>query len=202
MAGHSKWASIRHPKGARVGEAANQRRREPRDAADDALEPFRCEGYGPGGAAMLMDGRTDSRDRTMRQVRELLHRHGGHLGAQGSVSYLFNEVGLMIYRPGTSIERLVRGALTAGAEDVVPHADGSIEVLADPLEFDTVLALLQSSGFVPTTAEITQRASVCVLLGKSQAAAMIRLLEALDELNDIQNVYTNAEIPDEVLARI
>jgi len=167
-----------------------------------AMEGVRYEGYGPGGAAVMLDCLTDSRNRTGAEVREAFSAHGGHLGAAGSVGYLFNEVGLMIYPPGTSEERLIQVALEAGAEDVVPNADGTLEVLADPIEFETVRALLERSGFVPDTAEVTQRAATSAVLAGDAALSMAQLLGALEDLRDVQNVYTNAEIPDEVLALV
>lgn len=171
-------------------------------AAGKAVERVCLEGYGPGGAAVMMECMTDNRERTVAQIRQVLLRYGGNLGAHGSVSYLFNQVGLMIYPPGTNEERLIQKALEAGAEDVVPNSDGSIEVLADPLEFETVRALLQEGGFVPAVGEVTERAATSVPLTGEAAEAMLHLLESLEDLDDILNVYTNAEIPDEVLARV
>jgi transcriptional/translational regulatory protein YebC/TACO1 len=166
----------------------------------EGYESIRYEGYGPGGTAVLVDCLTDSRERSAAQVRRALREHGGALGAKGSVSYLFNPVGLMIYPPGTHEERLTRVALEAGAEEVVTNGDRSIEVLIDPIEFDTVQALLTSKGFIPATALVTERASTSVLLTGEAAVSMLRLLESLVDLDDTQSVYTNAEIPDEVLA--
>ncbi|HZO23874.1 MAG TPA: YebC/PmpR family DNA-binding transcriptional regulator [Steroidobacteraceae bacterium] len=170
--------------------------------AQGAAIRFRCEGYGPGGAAVLMECLTDNRERTVARVRQILQRYGGHIGARGSVDYLFNHVGLLVYPPGTSEERLIQSALEAGAEDVVVSSDGSIEVLADPLEFETVRALLVESGSAPAFAELTERAATPVPLSGDAAVGMLLLLEALVDLDDVQNVYTNAEISDEVLARI
>jgi transcriptional/translational regulatory protein YebC/TACO1 len=142
------------------------------------------------------------RERAIARVRQVLQRYGGHLGASGSVDYLFNRVGLMMYPPGTDEERLIQSALEAGAEDVVVNSDGTIEVLADPLEFETVRALLLEKGLSPYSAEVTERASTSVRLTGEAAVSMLLLLEALEDLEDIQNVYTNAEISDEVLAGI
>jgi len=194
MAGHSKWLSIQHRTGLRHGKLG-------RASAGEGLESIRYEGYGPGDTAVLVDCLTDSRDRSAAQVRRALREHGGALGAKGSVSYLFNPVGLMFYPPGTPGEGLTRAALEAGAEEVVPKRDGSIEVLTDPIEFDTVQALLTSKGFVPATALVTERAATPVLLTGEAAVSMMHLLESLVDLDDTQSVYTNAEIPDEVLAR-
>ncbi|HET9390012.1 MAG TPA: YebC/PmpR family DNA-binding transcriptional regulator [Steroidobacteraceae bacterium] len=202
MAGHSKWVSIRYRRG--TSGKSRDRGRAPRDSARTGGPPsrFRCEGYGPGGAAVMMDCLTDSRERTVAQVRQLLQRYGGSLGANGAVSYLFNQVGLMLFPPGTDEDRLTQSALEAGAEDVVVSSDGTIEVLADPFEFETVRALLLEKGFVPNSAEVTERAATSVRLAGDGAVAMLLLLEALEDLEDILNVYTNAEISDEVLARV
>jgi transcriptional/translational regulatory protein YebC/TACO1 len=129
-------------------------------------------------------------------------QHGGRLGAEGSVDYLFNTVGLMTYPPGTDEERLMKAALDAGAEDVVPNADGSVEVLSDPLEFEAVYAVLTERGFAPATAEITQRAAATVKLSGEDAVRMVQLLEALEGLDEVRDVYSNVEISDEVLASL
>jgi transcriptional/translational regulatory protein YebC/TACO1 len=118
------------------------------------------------------------------------------------VSYLFNTVGLMTYPPGTDEEALMRVALEAGAEDVVPNADRSVEVLADPFEFDTVCAVLTHSGFAPATAEVTQRAATSLELSGESAEQMVQLLTALEGLDEVRDVYSNVEISDEVLARL
>ena len=167
-----------------------------------SAQTVRYEGYGPGGAALLIECLTDDRNRTQTVLRQAFTEHGGHLGAEGSVSYLFNHVGLMIYPPGTDEERLMRAALEAGAEDVVPHANQSIEVLADPMEFETVRAILKDCGFVPAAAEVTERAFLTTALSGEPAQRMVHLLETLEELDDVRNVYSNVEISDEVLARI
>jgi len=170
--------------------------------AANAWASVRYEGYGPGGAAVLIECVTDDRNRTRADLRRAFREHGGHLGAEGSVSYLFNHVGLMIYPPGTDEERLMRAALEAGAEDVVPNSDHSIDVLADPMEFETVRALLTDRGFVPAAAEVTERASLTTALSGEPARRMVHLLETLQHLDEVRNVYSNVEISDEVLARI
>jgi YebC/PmpR family DNA-binding regulatory protein len=166
------------------------------------LHAVRYEGYGPGGVAVIVDCVTDNHGRTVSNVREAFASCGGSLGAVGSVSYLFNPVGLMTYPPGTNEDRLMEVALQAGAEDVLAHTDGSMEVLTDPLDYETVRARLMADGFTPSTAEITQRASTCTSLQGEAAESMVQLLDTLDDLDDVQNVYSNAEIPDEVLARV
>jgi transcriptional/translational regulatory protein YebC/TACO1 len=195
MAGHSKWSNIR-----RRLQRAGERDTLPEPAL--GTQPVRYEGYGPGGAAILVDCLTDDRARTAGAVRSVFSRYGGHLGAEGSVSYLFNTVGLMTFPAGTDERRLMQVALEAGAEDVVTNADGSIEVLADPIEFETVRALLIERGFAPASAEVTQRASLSTVLTGTQAEHMIRLLESLESLAEVRHVYSNVEISDEVLARI
>ena len=198
MASHTKWASIQRRRAAR----ARGREKGPVHAVGGTFQPERYEGYGPGGAAVVVDSVTDDRHRTGSAVRETFCRYGGHMGAQGSVSYLFHTVGLMTFPPGTDESKLIQVALEAGAEDVVPNADTSIEVLADPVEFETVCAILTAEGFEPATAEVTERASIATPLSGEPAELMVRLLEALEDLDDVRNVYSNVEISDEVLARI
>ena len=193
MTSHIKWANIQ------LGRAG---RRADGTAHANGRAPVRFEGYGPGGAAVLIECVTDDRNRTRADLRQAFSDHGGHLGAEGSVSYLFNHVGLMTYPPGTDEERLIRAALEAGAEDVVANSDHSIEVLADPMEFETVRAILTDRGFVPAAAKVTERASLTTPLSGEPAERMVHLLESLQERDDVRNVYSNVEISDEVLARI
>ena len=201
VASHTRWANIQHITG-RAAEAARARARVRAQSDPESVRPVRYEGYGPGGAAVLIECITDDHNRTRADLRRAFSDHGGHLGAEGSVSYLFNHVGLMVYPPGTDEERLMRAALEAGAEDVVPNSDHSIEVLADPMEFETVRAILTDRGFAPAAAEVTERASLTTPLSGEPAERMVRLLEKLEELDDVRNVYSNVEISDEVLARI
>jgi YebC/PmpR family DNA-binding regulatory protein len=198
MAGHSKWANIRR----RAGAQARKRNRGLSRHEPRGLETVRYEGYGPGGAAVMVECLTDDRERIAAEVRRAFVQHGGQLGADGSVSYLFNTVGLMTYPPGTDEERLMQVALEAGAEDVVPNADTSVEVLADPLEFAAVRAVLTLRGFAPATAEVTQRAATSLELSGETAELMVHLLEALEGLDEVRDVYSNVEISDEVLARL
>jgi len=195
MAGHSKWANIQRRARAR----AHGRGKGPVSRPREGLETVRYEGYGPGGAAVLVECVTSDRNRVAAQVRQTFVEHGGCLGASGSVSYLFNTVGLLTYPPGTDEERLMQVALEAGAEDVVPHADTSVEVLADPLEFASVRVLLTNRGFAPASAEVTRRAATSLELSGETAAAMMQLLEALEGLDEVREVYSNVELPDEVL---
>ena len=197
MAGHSKWANIKRREGAH----AAMRCRRAAHGPGEGLERVQYEGYGPGGAAIMVECITTDRKRVGAEVRRAFVQHGGQLGADGSVSYLFNTVGLLTYPPGTDEERLMQVALEAGAEDVVPNADTSVEVLADPLEFATVRAVLTHCGFAPASAEVTRRAATSLELSGHDAEAMVQLLEALEGLEDVRDVYSNVEISDEVLAR-
>jgi YebC/PmpR family DNA-binding regulatory protein len=180
----------------------------PREAVDRATslpradERVQYEGYGPGGAALIIDCLTEDRNRTVADIRHTFARHGGNLCAGGSVRYLFNVVGLMNFPPGTDVEHLIQVALHAGAEDVVPSDDGSVEVLADPTEFEAVRALITADGFAPATAEVMQRAATPIRLSGEAGEQMVRLIEALENLDDVQSVYSNVEISDEVLARV
>jgi YebC/PmpR family DNA-binding regulatory protein len=198
MAGHSKWANIQRREGAQ----ARKRCRGLAACSSEGLERVRYEGYGPGGAAVLVECLTDDRSRIGAVIRRAFVQHGGQLGADGSVSYLFNTVGLMTYPPGTDEERLMQVALEAGAEDVVANADTSVEVLADPVEFAAVRALLMHHGFAPATAEVTRRAATSLELTGETAWAMVHLLEALEDLDEVRHVYSNVEISGDVLARI
>jgi len=196
MTGHSRWANIQ-----RRAQAATRCRRV-RPEPCEGLEKVQYEGYGPGGAAVMVECVTADRKRMGADVRRAFVQHGGQLGADGSVSYLFNTVGLLTYPPGTDEERLMQVALEAGAEDVVPNADTSVEVLADPLEFATVRAVLTHRGFTPATAEVTRRAATSLELRGEEAQAMVQLLETLEGMEDVRDVYSNVEISDEVLARL
>ena len=197
MAGHSKWANLRRRESVQARKRAECRGRDP-----GSLKCVRYEGYGPGGAAVMVDCLAEDQARMRAEVRHAFLQHGGHLGADGSVSYLFNTVGLMAYPPGTDEEQLMRVALEAGAEDVVANADSSVEVLADPFEFDTVCAVLTHRGFAPATAEVTQRAATSLELSGESAERMVQLLEALERLSEVRDVYSNVELSDEVLSRI
>jgi transcriptional/translational regulatory protein YebC/TACO1 len=195
MPRHVSWASIQRRSGALAARREEERTRAPR--AGQQLVRF--EGYGPGGAAVIVECVTDDRGRVAALVRRTFLQHGGNLGAGGSVSYLFNTVGLMTYPPGTDEDRLMQVALEAGAEDVIPNHDHSMEVLADPAELDTVRAVLTHHGFPPDTAEVTQRAATALALSGESAVLMVQLLEALQGLEEVRDVYSNVEIADEVL---
>jgi len=195
MGAHLSWASIQRRKGGLATRRSEQRERAPQ--AGQQLVRF--EGYGPGGAAVIVECLTDDRGRVGAQVRHVFLQHGGNLGADGSVGYLFNTVGLMTYPPGTDEERLMQVALEAGAEDVVPTGDRSMEVLADPSELETVRAVLTHRGFAPQSAEVTQRAATALALSGESAERMVQLLVTLQGLDEVRDVYSNVEIADEVL---
>lgn len=160
------------------------------------------EGYGPGGVAVMVQCMTDNRNRTVAEVRHAFSKFGGNLGADGSVAYMFNQVGLLSLEPGADEERVMEIAIDAGAEDVVVNGDGSIDVLTDPADYNGVKDAMDSAGLRLELAEVTLRSSVATELGEKEADSMLKLLETLEDLEDVQNVYSNAEIPDDVLARV
>ena len=166
------------------------------------LEEVTYEGYGPGGVAVMVACMTDNRNRTVADVRHAFTKCGGNLGTDGSVAYLFSKAGLLNYSAGTDEDRLMELALEAGALDIVSHEDGSIEVVTAPEDFDDVRDRLAAGGLAPETAEITMRASTSITLEQDTAEGMIRLLDMLEDLDDVQKVYSNAEIPDDVLAAL
>ncbi len=163
---------------------------------------IRYEGYGPGGVAVMVDCMTDNKNRTVAEVRHAFSKFGGNLGADGSVSYIFNHVGLLQYPSSSDEEALLDAAIEAGAEDVVVDDDKSVEVLTDPAEFERVRDTMKSSGFPPQHAELTMRASNSTELELQAATSMIKMLEMLEDLDDVQGVYSNADISDEILAQI
>jgi len=247
MAGHSKWANIKHRKSrqdakrgkiftrlireitvaARLGggdPGANPRLRA---AVDNALsnnmtkdtinravtkgagggegenyDEIRYEGYGPGGIAVMVDCMTDNRNRTVAEVRHAFTKSGGNLGTDGSVAYMFAKVGFLSYPAGSNEDTLMEAALEAGAEDVIVNEDTSIDILTVPDDFSDVNAAMAAAGFEAENAEITMRAENSTALDAGGAEKMIRLLDMLEELDDTQKVYSNAEIPDEVLAQL
>ncbi|MFL2553837.1 MAG: YebC/PmpR family DNA-binding transcriptional regulator [Candidatus Rariloculaceae bacterium] len=162
-------------------------------------DEVRYEGYGPGGVAVMIDGLTDNRNRTVAEVRHAFSKYGGNLGADGAVAYLFAHTGLLSFPIGSDENQIIEVAIEAGALDVITNDDGSIDVLSAPNEFGDVKDAMESAGFAPEQAEITMRASTSADLGLSQAETLLKLLDALDELDDVQQVYSNAEIPPELL---
>ncbi len=162
-------------------------------------EEVRYEGYGPGGVAVMVDGLTDNRNRTVAEIRYAFSKHGGNLGADGSVAYLFTHTSLLSYPSGSDEDKIMEIAIAAGALDVVANDDGSIDVLGEPMDFGTVKDAMTAAGLTPEHSEITMRASVSAELKVSEAETLLKLLDALDELDDVQQVYSNAEIPKEFL---
>ncbi|MCP3999833.1 MAG: YebC/PmpR family DNA-binding transcriptional regulator [Gammaproteobacteria bacterium] len=166
----------------------------------DDFEEITYEGYGPGGVAVMVECMTDNRNRTVADVRHAFTKCGGNLGADGSVAYMFNKVGLFSFPPGTDEDTVMEAAIEAGAEDVVVDQDASIEVLTAPPEFEAVQKGLLDAGLPAELGEITMRSSLSTELDESGASSMIALLETLEDLDDVQNVFSNAEISDEILA--
>jgi len=239
MAGHSKWANIKHRKAAadakkgkvftrlikEITVAAklgggdpdiNPRLRLAMDKAREAnmtkdsvqnaikrgsgqldgvsYEEVRYEGYGTGGAAVMVDCLTDNRTRTVAEVRHAFTKNGGNVGSDGSVAYLFKHCGQFLFAPGTSEDRVMEAAIDAGAEDVVRNEDGSVEVICAPADFAAVKEALDKAGLRPELAEITMKPTTEAALAGDDAARMRQLLEALENLDDVQNVYTTAVV--------
>ena len=161
-----------------------------------SYEEARYEGYGPGGAAVMVDCLTDNRTRTIAEVRHAFTKHGGNVGADGSVAFQFKHCGQFLYAPGTSEDKVMEAALEAGAEDVATAPDGSIEVICAPSDFEQVKAGLEKAGLKPDAAEVTQKPLNETALSGAEAEKMKALLEALDELDDVQDVYTTAALQD------
>jgi len=166
------------------------------------FEEIRYEGYGPGGVAVIVDCMTDNRKRTVSDVRHLFTKHGGNLGADGSVGYLFNHVGVLSYPATAPEDRVLEAALEAGAEDVLTNEDGSIDVLTSPADFETIRDAMGAASLAPESAEVTMRAATSVRLDAEHASSMVKLLEGLEDLDDVQNVYSNADIAEEILAAL
>jgi YebC/PmpR family DNA-binding regulatory protein len=247
MAGHSKWANIKHRKAgqdAKRGKvftkilreitvavktsgpdagsnpalrtavdkalAANMRR----DTIDTAIkkasgalegvnyENIRYEGYGPGGAAVIVDCLTDNRNRTVSEVRHAFSKAGGNLGTDGSVAYLFSKVGILSYAPSVDEDALMEAALESGADDVINYDDGAVDVMTTPENYLTVKDALIASGFEPDNAEVTMQAATMAELEADDAEKMLRLIDRLEDLDDVQDVYSNADISDEIMASL
>jgi len=237
MAGHSKWANIKHRKAAtdakrgkifsrlirevtvaaRMGggdSSMNPRLRlaidkatdqnMPKDTIERAVkrgsgglegtnyEEVRYEGYGINGAAVIVDCMTDNRTRTVADVRHAFSKYGGNLGTDGSVAFLFKHCGQIVLAPGTSENKVMEAAIDAGAEDVVTHEDGSIEVVTGPYDLVAVKDALAKAGLKPELAEVTMKPTTEVEMSGEDAARMQRLLDAIEALDDVQNVHTNA----------
>jgi len=239
MAGHSKWANIKHRKAAadakkgkvftrlikEITVAAklgggdpniNPRLRLAMDKAREAnmtkdsvqsaikrgsgqldgvsYEEVRYEGYGVGGAAVMVDCLTDNRTRTVAEVRHAFTKNGGNVGSDGSVAFLFKHCGQFLFAPGTSEDKVMDAAIDAGAEDVVRNEDGSVEVVCAPADFAAVKEALAKAGLKPELAEITMRPTAEAPLAGGDAARMRQLLDALENLDDVQDVYTTAVV--------
>jgi len=239
MAGHSKWANIKHKKAAtdakrgriwtrlikeitvaaRLGGGdivSNPRLRLAVDRAADAnmpkdnvnraiqrgtggleganYEEIRYEGYGLNGAAVMVDCMTDNRVRTVAEVRHAFSKYGGNMGSEGSVAFLFKHCGQILFAPGINEDALMEAALEAGAKDVIADDEGGFEVITDPYEFSRIREALEKAGFAPALAEVTMKPSTSTELGGDDAAKMQKLLDALENLDDVQEVYTNAVI--------
>lgn len=241
MAGHSKWANIRHRKAAvdakrgkiftrlikeitvaaKIGGGdpdSNPRLRlamdkafeanMPKDNVERAIkrgtgslegvhyEEVRYEGYGINGVAVIVDCLTDNKVRTVADVRHAFSKYSGNLGTDGCVAYLFKHCGQLLFAPGTSEDRVMEAALDAGADDVIANDDGSIEVLTDPTQFMEIKARLEKAGLKPEVAEITMRSDSEIVLTGDDAARMQKLSDALENLDDVQQVYTNAALEE------
>ena len=168
----------------------------------DNMEELTYEGYGPGGVAVLVEAMTDNRNRTVAEVRHAFNKTGGNLGTDGSVAYLFTRRGQISYAVGTDEEALMEAALEAGAEDVLTNDDSSIDVLTAFEDFGAVKDALDSAGFTSESAEISMIPSTSAVLELETAQKVIELVDMLEDLDDVQNVYSNADIPDEVLAQL
>ena len=161
-----------------------------------SYEEIRYEGYGIGGAAIIVDCMTDNRVRTVAEVRHAFSKYGGNLGTEGSVAFQFKHCGQFVFAPGTSEDKVMELALEAGAEDVVTGEDGSIEVLCAPADFEAVKNALEAGGLKPEIAEVTMRAENTIELSGEDAQRMQKLLDVIEDLDDVQDVYHNAELEE------
>jgi len=161
-----------------------------------SYEEIRYEGYGIGGAAVIVDTMTDNHVRTVAEVRHAFSKYGGNLGTEGSVAFQFKNCGQLIFAPGTNEDKVMDVALEAGAEDVITDEEGAIEVLTSHLDFETVKNALEAAGLVPDMAEVTMRAENPIALAGDDAARMQKLLDVLEDLDDVQNVFHSAEISE------
>ncbi len=165
-------------------------------------EEVRYEGYGPGGVAVMVDCVTDNRNRTVAEVRHAFTKAGGNLGTDGSVAYQFNKSGILSYPVGSDEDQIMEAALEAGAEDVLSNDDGSVDVLTEPDQFVDVKEAMIAADLKPEHAEVTMRAEITSPLELEEAEKMIRLLDRLEDLDDVQNVYSNADISEEILKQL
>ena len=161
-----------------------------------SYEEIRYEGYGIGGAAIIVDCMTDNRVRTVAEVRHAFSKYGGNMGTEGSVAFQFKHCGQLVFAPGTSEDKVMEVALEAGAEDVITDDDGAIEVLSAPADFEAVKAALEAAGLKPELAEVTWRAENPVDVAGEDAARMQKLLDVIEDLDDVQDVFHNAVLKE------
>ena len=166
------------------------------------VDEIRYEGYGPGGVALIVDTMTDNKNRTVAEIRHILTKFGGNLGTDGSVSYLFTKIGLISFQDKIDEDTIMESALEGGAEDIITNNDNSIDIITDPDNLVDVKEAILAAGFKPENTEVTMRASTTNELDKKGAETMMKLLDALEHLDDVQKVYSNAEIPDDILAEL
>jgi len=159
-----------------------------------SYEEIRYEGYGVGGVAIMIDTMTDNRVRTVAEVRHALSKHGGNLGTEGSVAFQFKHCGQLVFGPGQSEEQIMEVALEAGAEDVITNDDGSIEVITEVASFETARSALEAAGLQPDLADVTMRADAAIELSEEDAIRMQKILDLLEELDDVQEIYHNAAL--------
>lgn len=159
-----------------------------------SYEEIRYEGYGIGGAAIIVDTMTDNRQRTVAEVRHAFSKHGGNMGTEGSVAFQFQRVGQFVFAPGTDEDKVMEVALEAGANDVITDEEGAIEVLCEPADFEAVKAALEGAGLEAGVAEVTMRADNTIALQGEDAERMQKLLDVLEDLDDVQDIYHNAEL--------
>jgi YebC/PmpR family DNA-binding regulatory protein len=169
---------------------------------DANMMEVRYEGYGPSGVAVIVDCLTDNKNRTVAEVRHAFTKMGGNLGTDGSVAYLFKKTGLISFAADNDAEKIMESAIDAGAEDVDIHDDGSIDVITAPENWLTIKGSLIKAGLTPEGGEVTLIASTDVILDQIQAEKMIRLSDMLEDLDDVQNVYSNADIPEDILEKL
>ncbi|MEQ8797746.1 MAG: YebC/PmpR family DNA-binding transcriptional regulator [Salinisphaeraceae bacterium] len=170
------------------------------DADGAHYEEVRYEGYGPSGVAIMVDCLTDNKNRTVAEVRHAFSKHGGNLGADGSVAYLFSRAGVISYGPEVDDEPVLAVALDAGAEDIAEYDDGSFDVLTSPDDYRQVRDALEAAGHEPSAADVTMRPATTTELEGGDAETCLKLLDMLEDLDDVQNVYSNVELPEDVLA--
>jgi YebC/PmpR family DNA-binding regulatory protein len=169
---------------------------------DNDVEELRYEGYGPAGVALMVDCMTNNRNRTVGEVRHAFSKCGGNLGTDGSVAYLFTKKGVLTFPAGSNEERILEMALEAGAEDVVVNDDKTIDVLVDPDHFSDLKTKLQENNLATDTAAITMLPATYTALDKESAEKLLRLIDMLEDLDDVQNVYSNADISDDIMASL